>query len=118
MTTPPEGIDAQPLETIRLAGGDALVARIVGLFLEHAPQRLATARNAVAAADAGALEQSTHSLKSSAAQLGARELAEICRDLEQRAARKDLTGTAELMSRAEAALDLFITWVSRHREVR
>ena len=87
---PPAGIDPVPLDRLRLAGGDALAMKIIGLFLHHAPLRLTTARDAAASGDADALEQATHALKSSAGQVGAERLADICRQLEERARMKEV----------------------------
>lgn len=112
MTTPPPGINPIPLERIRTAGGDALAKKILDLFLHHGPARLVLAREAVAGGNAEALEQCMHSLKSSAAQLGAEQLAEICRDLEARAKAGNLAGTEPLVKSAEDAMKVYALWAA------
>lgn len=114
----PAGIDPEPLEKIRLAGGDDLAQRILQLFLLHGPKRLVIARDAVAAGDADALERCTHSLKSSAAQLGAMHLAEICRELEELARRNDLTNTASMVEKAEGAMGEYERWATGPAQAR
>lgn len=108
--TAPTGIDPAPLDRIRQAGGDALAEKILGLFLHHGPLRLDTAREAAATGDADALERSTHSLKSSAAQMGAERLAEICRELEERARKGEMAGTSTLVTSADEAMKAFVQW--------
>ena len=109
---PPAGIDPVPLDRLRLAGGDALAMKIIGLFLHHAPLRLTTARDAAASGDADALEQATHALKSSAGQVGAERLADICRQLEERARMKEVAGASALVEAADEALKTYAAWVS------
>lgn len=113
--TAPAGIDPAPLDRIRQAGGAELAQKILGLFLHHGPLRLETARDAAAKGDADALERSAHSLKSSAAQLGAERLAEICRQLEEGAKRGEMAGTSTLVSAADEAMKAYVAWASRHR---
>ena len=111
---PPAGIDAVPLDRIRTAGGDELAKKIVGLFLHHAPLRLTIARDAAASGDADALERATHSLKSSAGQVGAERLAEICRQLEERARQGEVAGASALVDAADEAMRAYAAWVT-HR---
>jgi HPt (histidine-containing phosphotransfer) domain-containing protein len=111
----PDGIDAEPLEKIRLAGGDELAQKIQQLFLLHGPKRIATARDAAATGDADALERSMHALKSSAAQLGAMRLAAICRDLEDRARQHDLAAAEALVVSAEVAMADYARWAGASR---
>jgi HPt (histidine-containing phosphotransfer) domain-containing protein len=77
-----------PLNGERLAmlqaagGGEGLVAELVDLFVDDVPARLESIREAMAAGDPEALLQTAHSLKGSAATLGADRMAEICRQME------------------------------------
>ena len=58
------------LEKLRTVGGEALVRKMIGLFLEHAPARVEAARAALAKARWNDVERPAHSLKSSAGTLG------------------------------------------------
>lgn len=63
-------------------GGDALLGRMIDLFLELAPQRLQALAEGERSGDLAALEGTAHSLKSSAGNLGALRLQEAAEQLE------------------------------------
>ncbi len=63
-------------------GGRALVGDVVAAFRRHGPARAREAREACAGGDADRLARSVHSLRSSAGQLGADDLAALCARLE------------------------------------
>jgi len=65
-------------------GQPSLLGKIVGLYLDGAPALLQGMREAVASGDGEALRQAAHGLKSSSANLGATQLAALCKELEQR----------------------------------
>lgn len=67
-------IDVAALHRLRLAGGRELVEKMVALFLEHTPRRLAALREGTGRADWDLVERTAHSMKSSAAHLGLGEL--------------------------------------------
>ena len=78
----PDPIDAR-LEQLRRLGGDKLVADLIDLFGELAPQRLAAVRAGLAAGDAAAVALAAHSLTSSAGNLGLAEMQALAADLER-----------------------------------
>jgi HPt (histidine-containing phosphotransfer) domain-containing protein len=69
--------DASALDRLKRFGGGKLLREMIGLFLTAAPERIAAARLGHLAADAPAVELALHSLKSSAAQLGAMRLQRV-----------------------------------------
>jgi len=78
-------LDTTALETIRALGGEQtpdLLEQIVRLYLEGAPELIASIRAGLAAADNDQVRLAAHSLKSSSANLGARNLAQMCAALE------------------------------------
>lgn len=83
----PEHLDAGILASLRELGpgaeGEALVASLAGLFLDDAPKQLRAARAAVATGEVAGLRTAMHTLKSSAANMGALHLSELARALEQ-----------------------------------
>jgi HPt (histidine-containing phosphotransfer) domain-containing protein len=107
-------IDLAAIEMLRELGGDdgsELLAELVGVFLADAPERMADAARAVASGDFDLLERAAHTLKSSAAQLGAVALSARARDLEIAARGRDADELQELTARcgralAEASLSL------------
>ena len=71
---------------LRWLGGDqALLRELVGIFVDDGPKRLEALREAMKAADVQQLEQAAHSLKGSAAILGAVRLQESALALEEAA---------------------------------
>ncbi|HEY1013796.1 MAG TPA: Hpt domain-containing protein, partial [Herpetosiphonaceae bacterium] len=65
-------------------GEPDLVGQLIDLFAQESPPQVAAIARAVAEGDADSLRQTAHSLKSSAANLGAGALAAICAELEKR----------------------------------
>ena len=92
------------LARLHKIGGDSLVRKMVAAFLENASRRIDGARRAVAASDAAALGAAAHSLKSSAGNVGADELARQAAELEQRAA---TAGPEELAPRVDRLAQTF-----------
>lgn len=87
-------VDARALDAIReLAGDDTpeFLARVVGLYLDDAPRHVAAIEAAWAQRDARALAVAAHSLKSASASMGAAQLAQLCRILEQDSRAGDLS---------------------------
>jgi HPt (histidine-containing phosphotransfer) domain-containing protein len=64
-------------------GGDALLARLIPVYLECTAALQVTIATAVAARDADALRAAAHRLKGSASGVGAREVAALSRELER-----------------------------------
>jgi len=85
-------IDRKALEELRAysTDGQDMVPILVGMFLEEAPGQVNDLKDAFAAADASRVRHIAHSLKSSAATLGATKLAQTFAELEQRAREDDL----------------------------
>jgi len=68
-----------------LGGDQGLLRELVGIFVDDGPKRLEALRAAMTAADVQQLEQVAHSLKGSAAILGAARLQESALALEEAA---------------------------------
>jgi signal transduction histidine kinase/DNA-binding response OmpR family regulator len=101
-------LDASVLDALRTfeAGGDSgLVARVVAAFLQSSGKLFDAARQASETQDAEALARAMHTLKSSSAQLGARKLSLLCKDLEARGRSGSLDGTEELLERVGRELE-------------
>ena len=79
-------LDLNRLESIREAmpaDGDGLVVRVIQRYLEQTPGLIARMDEAAASGDTVTLGRTAHSLKSSSATLGATELADHCRRIEE-----------------------------------
>lgn len=78
-------LDQGPLETIRALqrpGQPDLLTRIIDTYLESASELIETMRRSLLSDDRETLGHSALTLKSSAANLGAMQLCELCRQLE------------------------------------
>jgi CheY-like chemotaxis protein len=105
-------LDASAIESLRDLGGDDFLAEVVDTFLSDAPALVATLRTASVEGNTEDLRRTAHTLKSNGQTFGAGRFSELCRELEERARRGELDGTAELLDRIEreyAALEKTLT---------
>ncbi|MFC3913510.1 response regulator [Pseudaeromonas sharmana] len=77
-----ELLDQRVLESLRLLR-PGLLRRVLDVWLEESPQLLQQMLQAHRDADSEALRRAVHSLKNSAANVGARQLSQCCLQLEQ-----------------------------------
>lgn len=83
MTTRLVNLDPDALAMLRECDPDGtLLPELVELFQSETPRRLVALRAAFTAGDPSALTQEAHALKSGCAQLGARQMADLCQRLE------------------------------------
>ena len=80
---------ADQLRTLAQAGSPDLLERLHASFARDTPPRLSALRVAVASGDRAAMAFNVHTLKGSAANLGAVRIAEVCRELEAAAGDPD-----------------------------
>ena len=98
-------IDGKALERLEEWGGPKLRRQMMKLFLEHAPERMDQIRDGLAASDPHAVELGSHSLRSSAGNIGALILQEIAGQVENAATDKDLATAEGLLPDLESAFD-------------
>ena len=89
------------LKSLRRGDGPSVLERAVGMYLENAPTVLDELRRAIAGGDASAVWRIAHSLKSSSASLGAKQLAQHIGDMEGRARQNDLVEADSRLVRIE-----------------
>lgn len=93
-------LDQTALEALRDLndeGDDDLLVELIDLFLEDAPTRINSMRDAIAKQDWTAVASLAHSLKGSCGSLGAMHMAELCNRLEQHGRAGGPHAPAELM---------------------
>ncbi|EXI80615.1 MAG: Signal transduction histidine-protein kinase BarA [Candidatus Accumulibacter appositus] len=98
-------INPRALDAIRrLPGpnGPALVSKVIDAYLADTPPRFAQLRAALDAGDAEALRKAAHALKSSSANVGAEQLAALCRELEMLGRNSTVEGAGMLLATAES----------------
>ncbi len=104
----PEVLDREVIEMLRDLGGEdepELLAELVAVFLADAPQRLHDMQQGLAQGDYELLERAAHTLKSSAANLGARLLSERARELEAAARARSGERLKELATSCQHSFD-------------
>lgn len=104
-------IDGAAIETLVEDIGVEDVIELLDVYLDDAPQQLRTLLAALEACDVQGVASAAHRMKSTSAIVGATRLAEISRELEERARAGDLSGMegraseiAELMADAREQL--------------
>ena len=97
----PDGVlDPAALDNLLdvIGGERAALAELVESFLGEGPKLLAHLKEASDNSDPESFRRAAHTMKSSARDFGAKHLAELCRDLEDRGRSGKLEGVAELVA--------------------
>jgi HPt (histidine-containing phosphotransfer) domain-containing protein len=95
--------DRAALEKLMSIGGKSLVLRMIELFETHTPDRLDGARKALEAGDMKSFERYMHSMKSSAANLGATRMRARAAEAERLAGEGEESGA--ILAQHLAALE-------------
>ena len=93
-------LDQAPLDAIRALeknGRADMLARVIEMYIEDSARLIENIQAGIAAGDADAVMRGAHSLKSSSANLGASQLAELCRRMEHQSRRENLEGLEQDM---------------------
>lgn len=93
----PTRLDSAGLARLHEWGGQALVTKMVDLFIDLTPDKMERIEMGVALGNADEIERSAHSLKSSAANLGALDLQKILERIEQHAEKKAVDSVGEIL---------------------
>ncbi len=96
-------IDVQALQRLKEWGGDKLAAQMVRLFLKNSGVRMDQIRAGVAGEDPKEAERGAHSLKSSAANIGAETLRGVAIRIESASLQDDVESMKGLLPELEAA---------------
>ncbi len=100
-----DGGTLQDLRSLEASGAAGLFERMADAYLESSGKLEARIRDAVAASDPLRMAKAAHTLKSSSAQVGARALSALCKELEARGRAGQTEGAAELQGRIAAELE-------------
>lgn len=96
-------IDPQALERLKEWGGEKLAGQMVRLFLKNSGSRMDQIRQGAAEGDLDEAERGAHSLKSSAANIGAEVVRTFATRVESASLEKDLDGVRRLLPELESA---------------
>jgi two-component system sensor histidine kinase/response regulator len=102
-------IDPQALERLKEWGGDKLATQMVRLFLKNSGTRMDQIRAGVANDDPAEAERGAHSLKSSAANIGAEALRGLATNVELAALEENVDGLRTLLPQIESAYAVVMT---------
>jgi HPt (histidine-containing phosphotransfer) domain-containing protein len=103
MSADPTIIDPAALERLEKWGGPSLSNEIVQLFLDNGPTRMDQIRDAMNTDDLDGPERGAHSLKSSAANVGAQQVQKVASEVELAASGGDLQRVRDLIPNLEQA---------------
>jgi PAS domain S-box-containing protein len=110
-TTPPPAapretsLDRAALDNLRSLDEDgSVLAEVIQMFLDEAPQQLAALKQAVDDGDGGALGNVAHAMKSACFNVGAMGLGELCRRAERQGKTGSTQGAGDLVAAIEATL--------------
>lgn len=106
-------IDPQALDRLREWGGDKLAGQMVRLFLKNSGTRMEQIRVGVDDSDLDEAERGAHSLKSSAANIGAEILRTLATRMESAALDGNAEGARALLPDLEAAYSEAVTELER-----
>jgi HPt (histidine-containing phosphotransfer) domain-containing protein len=110
--TPRTAVDPNALENLRRFGGDALLSRLVMLFRDQVRIRHAAMVAAVQARDALGARQAAHALKSSAGQVGATGMSELCARIERAGMESEMTTIAALVAEFDTVIPAVDAWLT------
>jgi two-component system, sensor histidine kinase and response regulator len=96
-------IDPQALDRLKEWGGDKLAGQMVRLFLKNSGTRMDQIRTGVSGDDLEEAERGAHSLKSSAANIGAEHLRTLATRMESAALEANVEDARTLLPALETA---------------
>ena len=109
------GIDPSALAQLHGIGGSEFVHKMIDLFLEEAPQRIAAARKGQQSGSFEEIAAASHSLKSSAHPFGATKLSRIAEKVERLADSRQMDEIPELLSELEKCYPAVEAWLEAQR---
>lgn len=98
----------EALRQLDPAGGVEFLKRLISIFLTSAPKFVMQIETAIQTDDRVGLAQSAHSLRSSAANVGAEKLSDICRLLEESENHLPRRDIVELLSKLQLEFRLLV----------
>jgi two-component system, sensor histidine kinase and response regulator len=118
---PSERVTWDPSKALeRLGGDEGLLKQILAIFLEEYPKHVEKLETAVSSKDAPQLERTAHSLKGELSYMGATEVSQLARRLEEMGKNRELGSAEEALAALERELSDFVqevrTAVGANRE--
>jgi len=95
--TEDDPIDPGAMDRLQEWGGDRLMLEMIRLYLENSAKRMEQIRTGFERGEGQLVERGAHSLRSSAANLGAREVSRLAGEMEDAASKGDMKGAQALL---------------------
>ncbi len=108
-------LDPRAIENLRALRADLLL-KVLDIWLEESPRLLSQIQQSVTEPDFTVLLRAAHSLKNSAANLGARRLAQLCLQMEQQARQENPQELQNLLTEIEKLFMLTKDEIARLRQ--
>ncbi|GMQ75753.1 MAG: hypothetical protein BMS9Abin01_1010 [Gammaproteobacteria bacterium] len=111
-------LDEAALDNIRVAGEDGsseLLDRLIDIYFENSPKLIEDIRLGIESNDPDSVRIAAHTLRSSSASLGAKRLASLCEDLEDKATIRELAGSDELLATIRGMLPTIYSRLDEER---
>jgi histidine phosphotransfer protein HptB len=93
-------LDREILEELRVVMGNEF-SGLLQTFIQDSAQRVAAIRRELDAANAVGLRAAAHSFKGSSSNMGARQLAQLCKQIEELSLAGDIVSCAPLVGELE-----------------
>ena len=100
-----EPVNADALRKLRSLGGEKFLLEMIALFRDYGAKKVAEARKALAEHNALGMEKASHAIKSSAMNLGANRLRELCANMEQSAKQNQWESLPVLQAELESEFE-------------
>ena len=110
-----QDFDETVLANLQRLGGVQLAQRILALFLEHTPKRLAAVRVGLQEGDFESVERAAHSLKSTSGHLRIMTMQELAGNIERLAVAEQREAIAGPLHDLEAAFARIAPILEKHR---
>jgi HPt (histidine-containing phosphotransfer) domain-containing protein len=104
-------IDSSIIQNLIDLGGDDgkdFLKEIVDLYIQQYPELYTNIKKGATENDAVLMFQSAHALKGASLNVGAKELASVCKEIELKGKANDITGIPELITTLETIYPLTV----------
>lgn len=85
------------LKSLDTDASNAILKNILSIFLSSAPHTISQINQAILTSDIETIQKASHALKSSAANVGAEQLSDLCRQIEMHASNQQINEVQHLM---------------------
>ena len=96
-------LDSAAVERLQKLGGKQFVVKMIDLFTSYAAEKLKAAQQAHTAGNLAGIADAVHPIKSSAGNVGAKQVQELAKQIEEQARQSKGEGLAELLTEMERA---------------